>query len=229
MKNPITITIIAVIVLLAVVGFAITRFNDKKEIVNKNEQIEQKEVMNTTGEPEGSVAQDEAPVSGEKIAVLKTSEGEIKIRLFDSLAPETVENFTTLAGEGKYDGVIFHRVIPDFMIQTGDFQNKDGTGGYSYKGAGTTFGDEFHPDLKNIKGAVSMANKGPGTNGSQFFIVTADAGYPSLDNKHSVFGQVYEGQEIVENISRVETESDGEGSTPVDPPTIDSITIDTIE
>lgn len=229
MKNPITVTIVGIVVLLLVLGFAATRSSDKKEAKPKNEVVEQQEITNTTGEPEGSVTQTATPSSGEQVATIKTSLGDIKVRLFPKLAPETVKNFTELTKQGKYNGVIFHRVIPDFMIQTGDFQNKDGTGGYSYKGPGTTIEDEFHPDLKNIKGAISMANSGPNTNGSQFFIVVADAGTPHLDSKHSVFGQVYEGQDVADKISMVETESEGEASVPVDPPIIENITIETIQ
>ena len=229
MKNPMTVTIVGVVALLLVVGFFATRPSDKKETKRKDDATEQQETANTTGEPVGSVTQTATPSSGEEVATIKTSLGDIKVRLFPKLAPESVKNFTELSKQGKYNDVIFHRVIPDFMIQTGDFQNKDGTGGYSYKGPDTSFEDEFHPDLKNIKGAVSMANSGPNTNGSQFFIITADAGYPSLDNKHSVFGQVYEGQDIADKISMVETESEGEGSTPIDPPKIESITIETIQ
>ena len=115
-------------------------------------------------------------------ATLHTSEGTIEIELFPEDAPETVENFTTLAADGFYDGLIFHRVIPDFMIQGGCPQGT-GTGGPGYQ-----FEDEFN-DHKVVKGALAMANAGPNTNGSQFFIVTADA-TPWLDGKHTVFGQV---------------------------------------
>ena len=127
----------------------------------------------------------------------------ITIEFFDEDAPKTVENFRKLAGEGFYDGVIFHRVIPDFMIQGGCPQGT-GTGGPGY-----TFADEFnaHPV---VRGALAMANAGPNTNGSQFFIVTADA-CPWLDGKHTVFGQVTSGMDIADAISQLET---GPGDRP---------------
>jgi cyclophilin family peptidyl-prolyl cis-trans isomerase len=126
-------------------------------------------------------------------ATLHTSMGAIAVELFDDDAPKTVANFKKLAGDGFYDGVIFHRVIPDFMIQGGD---PTGTGS---GGPGYTFEDEFN-DNKVERGALAMANAGPNTNGSQFFIVTADAA-PWLDGKHTVFGRVTEGMNTVDAIS----------------------------
>ena len=131
-------------------------------------------------------------------ATLHTSEGPIEIELYPNEAPKTVENFTKLAGDGFYDGLIFHRVIPDFMIQGGCPQGT-GTGGPGYQ-----FEDEFN-DHKVERGALAMANSGPNTNGSQFFIVTTDAA-PWLDGKHTVFGQVVEGMEIVDKIEGGETD-----------------------
>lgn len=144
------------------------------------------------------------PENGEKIAVITTNFGKMEARLFPDKTPETVKNFTELAASGKYNGTIFHRVIKDFMIQGGDFENANGTGGHSYKGPGTSIQDEFDPDLKNIRGALSMANRGPNTGGSQFFIVHAQA-TSWLDGKHAVFGQVYEGLDILDKIAMVET------------------------
>ena len=132
-------------------------------------------------------------------ATLNTSRGPIAVELFDDDAPKTVENFKTLAGKGFYEGVIFHRVIPDFMIQGGD---PTGTGS---GGPGYTFEDEFN-DRKVVRGALAMANAGPNTNGSQFFIVTADA-CPWLDGKHTVFGQVSDGMDVVDAISGVDTDA----------------------
>jgi cyclophilin family peptidyl-prolyl cis-trans isomerase len=132
-------------------------------------------------------------------ATLNTSKGPIAVELFDDDAPKTVDNFKTLAGKGFYEGVIFHRVIPDFMIQGGD---PTGTGS---GGPGYTFEDEFN-DRKVVRGALAMANAGPNTNGSQFFIVTADA-CPWLDGKHTVFGQVSDGMNVVDAISGVETDA----------------------
>ena len=129
-------------------------------------------------------------------ATLHTNHGAIEFELFEADAPKTVENFRTLAADGFYDGVIFHRVIPDFMIQGGD-PTGTGTGGPGY-----TFEDEFN-EQPVVRGALAMANSGPNTNGSQFFIVTADA-CPWLDGKHTVFGRVTEGMEVVDAISDVE-------------------------
>ena len=123
-------------------------------------------------------------------AVMTTSEGTIELELFDDDAPKTVENFTKLAGEGYYDGLIFHRVIPDFMIQ-GGCPRGDGTGGPGY-----SFEDEFN-DHPVARGYLAMANAGPNTNGSQFFIVTVDA-CPWLDGKHTVFGRVTSGQDVAD-------------------------------
>jgi len=132
-----------------------------------------------------------------KIALIQTSLGDIKIELFNYKAPITVGNFIKLVDEGFYNGLIFHRVIPNFMIQTGCPQ---GTG---YGGPGYNIRDEFHPDLKHEKGVLSMANSGrPNTGGSQFFITVAETHW--LDNHHSIFGKVVEGMDIAEKISKVD-------------------------
>ncbi|MFD1464947.1 peptidylprolyl isomerase [Lapidilactobacillus mulanensis] len=158
-------------------------------------------------------------------ATIKTNHGDIKIRLFPEQAPKTVENFVALANKGYYNGVVFHRVIPDFMIQGGD---PTGTGAGGESSFGGEFADEFSDQLFNLNGALSMANAGPNTNGSQFFIVTNEnvpaqmigqmqaAGYPEeiiadyknggtpwLDHRHSVFGQVIEGMDVVKAISKL--------------------------
>ena len=148
-------------------------------------------------------------------ATLQTNAGPIVIEFFDDDAPKTVENFRKLAGEGFYDGVIFHRVIPDFMIQGGDPEGT-GTGGPGY-----TFEDEFN-DHKVVRGALAMANAGPNTNGSQFFIVTTEAA-SWLDGKHTVFGQVTAGMDTVDAIEQSPT---GAGDRPVEPPSIESIELD---
>ena len=160
------------------------------------------------------------------MAVMKTNHGDLKIMLFPEVAPKAVENFVTHAKNGYYDGLIFHRVIKDFMIQGGDPQGM-GFGGESIWGE--PFADEFSLEALNFKGALSMANSGPNTNGSQFFIVQAgsvddrligqmeDAGYPAeaiekykevggtpwLDFRHTVFGQVVEGMDVVDEIAAV--------------------------
>jgi len=156
-------------------------------------------------------ADKETPAKGQLFATFKTSMGDIKVRLFQDKAPKTVENFVGLATGTKewtdprtgqkvkrplYNGTIFHRVIPDFMIQGGDPRG-NGTGGPGY-----TFADEFNPDLRHNKpGILSMANAGPNTNGSQFFIT--ERATPHLDNHHSVFGEVVEGQSVVHAIANV--------------------------
>ncbi|MEA2297424.1 MAG: peptidyl-prolyl cis-trans isomerase [Solirubrobacteraceae bacterium] len=131
-------------------------------------------------------------------ATINTSEGPIEFELFDADAPKTVANFRELAEKGFYDGLIFHRVIKDFMIQGGCPQGT-GTGGPGYQ-----FEDEFNHH-KVVRGALAMANSGPNTNGSQFFIVTADA-CPWLDGKHTVFGQIKGGEEVIDAIEEVPTD-----------------------
>ncbi len=170
------------------------------------------------------------PVAGEEIAVLETNMGAIKLRLFEEAAPRTVENFKNLINSGYYDGVTFHRVIPGFMIQGGD---PTGTGRGGESSFGGKFEDEFDVNYRNFVGALSMANAGPNTNGSQFFIMQGQqlpgsmiddmesigerggftdevieaykefGGAPWLDGKHTVFGQVIEGQEVVDDIANV--------------------------
>ncbi len=169
------------------------------------------------------------PTENDKTAVIYTNMGEIKVRLFESEAPKAVENFVTHAKNGYYNGIKFHRVIKDFMIQGGDPMGT-GIGGESIWGK--PFEDEFTPKLHNIRGALSMANAGPSTNGSQFFIVQAssvpeqmleqmkaleDRGFPAdsredyeklggtpwLDFRHTVFGQVFDGMDVVDSIADV--------------------------
>lgn len=187
------------------------------------------------------------PVAGDTVATMHTSMGDIKIKLFPDKTPKTAENFITHAKNGYYNGLKFHRVIKDFMIQGGDPLG-NGTGGESIWGG--KFEDEFDPELHNLRGALSMANAGPGTNGSQFFIVQADAapaamleqmkdladsgfptevreayaklgGTPWLDFRHTVFGQVYEGMDVVDGIAAVSTVND----VPTDDVIINSIDI----
>lgn len=182
--------------------------------------------------------------ANEALVVMNTNHGAIKMKLFPEQAPKTVENFLTHAENGYYDGIIFHRVIEDFMIQGGD-PTGTGMGGESIYG--DAFEDEFTMDLFNIRGALSMANAGPGTNGSQFFIVQnsdapasakqmidggwpkeiaeayeANGGTPHLDQKHTVFGQVIEGMDVVDAIAKVEK---GAQDKPVEDVVIESIEI----
>jgi cyclophilin family peptidyl-prolyl cis-trans isomerase len=147
-------------------------------------------------------------------ATMQTNHGTIEIELFDDDAPKTVENFTKLARDGFYDGVIFHRVIPDFMIQGGD-PTGTGSGGPGYQ-----FEDEFN-DWKIVRGALAMANAGPNTNGSQFFVVTAEA-CAWLDGKHTVFGRVTSGMDVVDAIEKVDT---GPGDKPREDVRIESVTV----
>jgi len=133
-----------------------------------------------------------------KVATFDTDKGTIRIELFADKTPKTVANFEKLVGKKFYDGLVFHRVIPDFMIQGGCPDGR-GTGGPGYK-----FEDEFHPDLKHDgPGILSMANAGPNTNGSQFFITHVAT--PWLNGKHSVFGKVIEGQDVVDSIEQGDT------------------------
>ena len=145
-------------------------------------------------------------------ATLHTTAGPITVSFFDDDAPKTVANFRKLAGEGFYDGLIFHRVIKDFMIQGGDPEGT-GTGGPGY-----TFEDEIN-DRKVVRGALAMANAGPNTNGSQFFIVTTEAA-PWLDGKHTVFGEITEGMDAVDAIEGTET---GPGDRPAAPQVIERV------
>lgn len=172
------------------------------------------------------------PQAGETVCVMHTNKGDVSIRMFPEDAPKAVENFTTLAKDGYYDGIIFHRVINNFMIQGGD-PTGTGCGGESMWGK--PFKDEFTENRHNLRGALSMANAGPGTNGSQFFIVQAKAvdprllkemkeledhgfpkdvteayaevgGTPHLDFRHTVFGQVFDGMDVVDEIAAVKVD-----------------------
>ncbi len=147
-------------------------------------------------------------------ATMRTSHGELTIELFDEDAPKTVENFKKLASDGFYDGITFHRIIRDFMIQGGD---PTGTGS---GGPGYTFEDEFN-DHKVVRGALAMANAGPNTNGSQFFIVTTPAA-EWLDGKHTVFGQVTEGMDVVDKLEALPTDA---RDKPQGDASIESVTI----
>ena len=188
-----------------------------------------------------------SPESGDIMAIMKTNMGDIEIKLFPEKAPKTVENFITHAKNGYYNGLIFHRVIKDFMIQGGD-PTGTGMGGESIWGK--KFADEFDPELHNLMGALSMANAGPNTNGSQFFIVQAHTvpanmveqmrempsafpedtvvayenigGTPWLDFRHTVFGQVMMGMEVVDAIANVEV---GQQDRPVQDVIIENIEI----
>jgi len=147
-------------------------------------------------------------------ATIETNRGAIEVELFDADAPKTVENFTKLAGDGFYDGIVFHRVIPDFMIQGGD-PTGTGSGGPGYQ-----FEDEINRH-KVERGALAMANSGPNTNGSQFFIVTAGA-CPWLDGAHTVFGRVTGGMDVVDAIGNAATDAQ---DRPLDEVRIESVSL----
>ena len=148
-----------------------------------------------------------------KVAVFETSMGKFEVELFDKEVPKTVENFVGLCSKNYYDGIIFHRVIDQFMIQGGD-PTGTGRGGESFWGG--KFNDEFNPNLKHEEpGILSMANAGPNTNGSQFFITLVPT--PWLNGKHSVFGKVISGMDVVQAIGKVET------SKPFDKPVVDVV------
>ena len=190
--------------------------------------------------------------AGDIVALMHTNMGDIKIKFFPKEAPKAVENFTTHAKNGYYNGIVFHRVIKDFMIQGGD-PTATGMGGESV--FGDNFEDEFDPALHNLRGALSMANAGPGTNGSQFFIVQAssvpanmlsqmrgmaDRGFPEditaayaelggtpwLDYHHTVFGQVVDGMDVVDKIAEVPVD---ERDKPVSDVVIESIDVYTAD
>jgi len=190
-----------------------------------------------------------SPKEREEIVVMNTNYGTIKIRLFPEIAPKAVENFKTHVKNGYYNGLTFHRVIDEFMIQGGDPKG-NGTGGESIWGH--PFEDEFHVDYHHLRGALSMANSGPNTNGSQFFIVQKTkveeflidqmneigeeygfpkdvveayiklGGTPHLDFRHTVFGQVFEGMNVVDKIAKVETDKNDK---PIDPVIIETMEV----
>ena len=190
------------------------------------------------------------PKKGDTVATIKTNRGDIKVKLLKDIAPQAVENFVGLANKGYYNGVIFHRVIKDFMIQGGD-PTGTGRGGTSIWEM--PFEDEFSDKVHHFRGALSMANRGPNTNTSQFFIVQNEeleqglvkylrdlkydeellekykkyGGTPHLDGKHTIFGQVYEGMDVVDDIADVEVSS--YDNRPVEEVTIEGITIENIE
>lgn len=254
MKNKFLILFLA----LALTFTACQKKDEDKEKVNENtnevqnsaqEEVKE-EVKELKAETIAALPQLQEVKAGDKIAVLKTNMGTIKIKLFPEYAPKTVENFETHIKNGYYNGIIFHRVIDGFMIQGGD---PTGTGRGGESVWGEAFEDEFSNSMLNIRGALSMANAGPNTNGSQFFIVQAkevspelirimeealsqgyseafiDAyshlgGAPHLDGMHTVFGQVIEGMDVVDKIAAVERDEMDKPKTDV---VIEEATIET--
>ncbi|MCO6431088.1 MAG: peptidylprolyl isomerase [Deltaproteobacteria bacterium] len=175
------------------------------------------------------------PIAGETIAVIKTNQGTMKARIFDKVVPESAKNFVELAKQGKYTNVPFHRVIEGFMIQGGDFTNKNGTGGHSAQGPNTTIADQYHPQLSHHRGAVAWAKTAaPKSIGSQFYIVHPEGGVHQLDHPkgggpaegYSVFGQLYEGFEVLDKIATTDTDP---MDRPRSPMTIESVTIETYQ
>ena len=208
MNKYISILIVVIVIILGV-WFFMRGGNEQENIINSSNQ-----------EPVSAVGSDEAKKT--MSVILHTNEGDITIEFFDKQAPNTVANFIKLAGEGFYNGIKFHRVIKDFMIQGGDPLTKDdskmalwGTGGPGY-----SFNDEITTTNANDIGTISMANSGPNTNGSQFFINVAANNF--LDGKHTVFGKVVAGMDVVKKIENVKT---GEADRPVEAVVIESVTL----
>jgi cyclophilin family peptidyl-prolyl cis-trans isomerase len=176
--------------------------------------------------------QTRAPKTGDTIATIVTTKGTMKALIFTDVLGEVALNFVELAKAGLYKDAPFHRVIKDFMIQGGDFTNKNGTGGHAHKGAGSKIADEYHPELKNIRGALSWAKTAaPCSIGSQFFIVHPADGTPFLDHPknggaaegYSVFGQLFDGFEVLDAIATTKT---GRQDLPLEPILIEDIQID---
>lgn len=175
------------------------------------------------------------PQPGATIAVIETSMGTMKAVIFDNIVKESATNFIELAKQGKYTNVPFHRVISGFMIQGGDFTNKNGTGGHAAKGPGTTIGDQYDPRLTHIRGALAWAKTSlPNSIGSQFYIVHPEKGAHFLDHPakggpadgYSVFGQVYEGFDVIDKIASTPTGGNDRPTTEV---SIKSIKIETLK
>jgi len=173
---------------------------DTGSLLTEEKPVEEKTEPVVEEKTEVEEQQTEGETMANRYALFETNHGNFKVELFEDKAPLTTKNFIDLTQKGFYDGVIFHRVIPNFMIQGGDPKGT-GTGGPGY-----TIKDEFHPDLKHNKpGILSMANAGPNTGGSQFFVTVAPT--PHLNGRHAIFGEVVEGYDVVDKISKVQTAS----------------------
>lgn len=249
MKSIKKVVILTLAVSLLTIGCS--KKEDKKvEDTTQEVVVEDKDNKEVKDLEKLNLEQLQMPEEGEEIAIIHTNFGDIKIRLFEDIAPKAVENFVTHAKDGYYDGLSFHRVMNEFMIQGGDPMGT-GMGGESIWTE--PFEDEFSPDYHNFRGALSMANSGPGTNGSQFFIVQKseveedmlsqikaageESGYsedvvsayealggtPWLDFAHTVFGQVYEGMDVVDEIANTEV---GSNDKPKEEVLIKAITIE---
>ncbi len=206
-----TTNIILVIIAIAFIVFIVWT-NSSQKTPEINEPVATK-TMPTTEEPTTTekIVNEVKNIKSMTTVTLTTNKGVITLELFDDKAPKTVENFKKLAGEGFYNGTRFHRVIKGFMIQGGDPRSKNLADANMWRtgGPGYSFADEIHADNKNVIGTIAMANSGPNTNGSQFFINTADNGGSklySLDPKHTVFGRVTAGMEVVTAIENTKTD-----------------------
>ena len=173
------------------------------------------------------------PQSGETIAIIQTNQGEMRARLFPEIVGECATNFVELAKQGKYDGAPFHRIIKGFMIQGGDFNRKNGTGGHAAKGPGSTIGDKYDSRLSHVRGALSWAKTMmPHSIGSQFFIVHPAEGTHFLDHPanggpaegYSVFGQLFEGSDVLDKIAEARTDRN---DRPYEDVIIEKVTIET--
>lgn len=212
-------------VLLLVLSFVALTACSQSEEVEIGKVYQGSPVASPNPDTMSTFDQTAMPEAGEQIVNMETNMGTIKLKLFPTKAPKTVENFIGLIEKGYYDGIIFHRVIPNFMIQGGD-PTGTGTGGESLWGG--KFEDEPNKDLSNIPGSIAMANAGPNTNGSQFFINQAnndflDCHNPASPSCHTVFGQVIEGMDVVEKIINTET---GPGDKPVKDMVMEKVTME---
>lgn len=190
-------------------------------------------LVSTSGLAE-SFSQTAPPVAGDTIAIITTSKGVMRAKIFTSIVPDAARNFVELARQGKYSGTPFHRVIKDFMIQGGDFTKQNGTGGHAARGPGTSIADQYDPRLSHVRGAVAWAKtSAPESIGSQFYIVHPTQGAHFLDHKpdggasqgYTVFGQLYEGFEVLDAIAKTPT---GPGDKPLQDAIIESIEIKTM-
>lgn len=219
--NKKEIKILVVGVIFAILAGVFTYYLQVHSDNNKNTAQNNKKTDQDLNVSDNTM-QTKPPEKGDLVAEIDTTKGVIKLKLFPEQAPKAVENFQSLADENYYDGIIFHRVINNFMIQGGD---PTGTGMGGQSSFGKPFEDEFSPDLKNIRGAVSMANSGKNTNGSQFFIVQAKA-TDWLDGVHTVFGQVYEGMDTVDAIAATQVDKN---SKPLEDIKMNSVKVYTLE
>ena len=211
------IIIIIAILIIAGIIFAFYENNNQQKVSQKSAPVPSQTSQNSSS-TSNSQTSNSTIKNMSHIITIKTNLGDISFETYDADAPNTVKNFITLAEKGFYNGVIFHRVIPGFMIQGGD-PTGTGTGGPGY-----TFADELNPDTASykagyLKGVVAMANAGPNTNGSQFFIMVSD--YP-LPNSYTIFGKVVSGQDVADAISKVQTNS---SDKPLSPVTMESVTV----